>query len=65
MCYMCLKDDVFSGKNPTTERRLRDRAAQVKRILDEASLNEDSMCYIGDAAVRLLKEEQYELAKQL
>jgi len=24
-----------------------------------------SMCYIGDAAVELLKKEQYELAKQL
>lgn len=65
MCYLCLKDDIFTGKNPTNEQRLRERAAHVKRLLREAEDNKHTMCYIGDAAVELLKNEQYELARQL
>jgi len=65
MCYLCLKDDVFAGMNPTNEQRLRDRAAHIKRLIREAEDKKLSMCYIGDAAVELLKKEQYELAKQL
>ncbi len=65
MCFMCLKDDIFGGKDPTNEQRLRERAAHVKRLIAEAEAKRDSMCYIGDAAVELLKKEQYELAKQL
>lgn len=65
MCYMCLKDDVFAFKDPTDEQRLRLRAAHIKRLLLEAEDNKYTMCYIGDAAVELLKKEQYELAKKL
>jgi hypothetical protein len=65
MCYLCLKDDIFAGKNPTNEQQLRERAVHIKRIIREAEDNKHSMCYIGDATVELLKKEQYELAKQL
>jgi hypothetical protein len=65
MCYMCMKDDVFGGVNPTNQQRLRERARQVKLMLAEAEDRRMEMCYVGDAAVELLKKEQYELAKQL
>lgn len=62
---MCMKDDVFGGVNPTNQQRLRERARQVKLMLAEAEDRRMEMCYVGDAAVELLKKEQYELAKQL
>lgn len=65
MCLMCLKNDVFGGRNPTTRERLLERARKVKEMLREAEDNKHGLCYIGDAAVNLLKQEQYELAKQL
>lgn len=65
MCYLCLREDVFAGKGQTEEQRLRERAAHVKLLIAEAESRRDRMCYIGDAAVELLKKEQYELAKKL
>lgn len=62
---MCLRDDVFAGKNPTNRQRLLERAAHVKYLIRVAEDNMNRMCYIGDAALNLLKEEQYALAKQL
>ena len=63
MCYMCLQDDTFSVKKQTTEQRLRERAAYVKKLLTEA--NEHLICDEGDDVIKRLKEEQYELARQL
>ena len=65
MCMMCLKNDVFGGRNPTTRERLLERARKVKEMLREAENNSPTLCFIGDAAVELLKKEQYELARQL
>lgn len=65
MCLMCLKNDVFGGRNPSTRERLLERAKKIKDMLREAEDNKLSLCYIGDAAVELLKIEQYDLAKQL
>jgi hypothetical protein len=65
MCLMCLKNDVFGGRNPTTRERLFERAKHVKEMIREAEDNKLFLCYVGDAAVELLKKEQYELAKNL
>jgi hypothetical protein len=65
MCLMCMKNDVFSGRNPSTRELLKDRARRVKDMLTEAESNQGDLCYIGDAAVNLLKQEQYDLAKRL
>lgn len=65
MCYLCLKDDIFVTRKPQSEQRLRERAAYVKQLLAEADGKEDDMCYIGDETVKLLKSEQYALARML
>ena len=65
MCLMCMKNDVFAGREPSTRELLKQRAARVKEMLNEAEAKKLDLCYIGDAAVALLKREQYELAKQL
>lgn len=65
MCLMCLKDDVFGPKGPSSRELLRKRAARIKSMITEAEANKDRLCYVGDAAVNLLKKEQYELARQL
>lgn len=65
MCFMCLKDDIFGAKDPSDHQRLRERAAKVKQLLREADERKNETCYVGDAAVGLLKEEQYALARQL
>jgi hypothetical protein len=65
MCLMCLKNDVFGGRNPSTRELLKERAKKVKEMLQEAENKKHSLCFIGDAAVELLKREQYELARQL
>lgn len=65
MCYMCLRDDIFGGRNPSNVQRLRERAAQVKKLIAEAEDRKHEMCHVGDAAVNLLKEEQYKLAREL
>jgi energy-converting hydrogenase A subunit M len=65
MCLMCLKNDVFGGRNPTSRELVRERAMKVKRLLKEADDNKLQLCYVGDAAVELLKKEQYDLAKEL
>lgn len=65
MCFMCLKDDVFGPPQPKKQQLLRERAKHVKQLLSEAEERRMEMCYVGDAAVDLLKQEQYDLAKQL
>lgn len=65
MCFMCLKDDVFGGKDPTKEQLAKERALKVKQLITEAEARKHEMCYVGDAAVDLLKQEQYDLARQL
>ena len=65
MCYLCLRDDIFGAKDPSDRERLRERAAKVKELLREAEDRRLENCHIGDAVVDLLKEEQYDLAKQL
>jgi hypothetical protein len=65
MCLMCLKDDVFGGRNPTTQELVRERAKRIKELLREADDHRLQLCYVGDAAVELLRKEQYELARQL
>jgi hypothetical protein len=62
---MCLKDDIFGAKDPTDRQRLRERAARIKELLREAEERSQENCHIGDAVVDLLKEEQYEIARQL
>lgn len=62
---MCLKDDIFEAKDPSDRQRLRERAAKVKELLREAEDRRMENCHIGDAVVDLLKEEQYEIARQL
>jgi hypothetical protein len=62
---MCLKDNIFDGRNTTDEQRKRQRAAQVKLLLDEAESKRGTTCFMGDAAVNLLREEQYQLARSL
>jgi len=65
MCLMCLKTDVFGGRNPTTRERLLERAKHIKEMIREAEDNKNSLCFVGDAAIELLRQEQYELARQL
>jgi hypothetical protein len=65
MCYMCVKDDVLKGLNPTNEQRLRERAAHVKGLIAEAERRKSETCDIGEGIVDLLKEEQYRIARQL
>lgn len=65
MCYMCVKDDVLKGINPSNEQLLRERAARVKRLVNEAETRKAETCDIGEAIVDLLKDEQYRLARQL
>jgi len=68
MCYMCMiLDDVFAPKVKSDRERLRERAAQVKKLVNEAETRkaEISACDMGEAWVDVLKEEQYELARQL
>ena len=63
MCYLCLKDDPFAVKPLTTSDRIKRRALEIKQLLKEAE--EREMCHIGDATIKRLKDEQYELARQL
>jgi hypothetical protein len=65
MCYLCMKDDVILSQRPNPGRELRERAVRIKAMLREAEENEGSTCHIGEAAVQILKQEQYELARQL
>jgi len=65
MCYMCVKDDVLKGMNPTNQQRLRERAAHVKGLIAEAERRKQETCDIGGAIVDLLREEQYKIARQL
>lgn len=63
MCYLCLKDDPFAVKPLTTVDRIKQRALEIKFLLREAE--EHDKCHIGDATIERLKQEQYELARQL
>lgn len=65
MCYLCLRDDIFAGKEQTEQARLRERAAHIKQLIADAESRRDKMCYVGDAAIELLKKEQYEIARKL
>jgi len=65
MCYLCLKDDIFVERRLSDAQLLRERAAHIKSMIREAEENKERMCYVGDAAVELLKKEQYEIAKKL
>ena len=61
MCYLCKKDDIFANRQPTTQERLRERAAEVKDLLTEIDRRVDKVCWVGRTVIDLLKEEQYEL----
>lgn len=64
MCYLCLKDNPFSTPEDMSDIvRKRTRALEIKRMLREA--DEYNLCYIGDATVERLKEEQYKIAREL
>jgi len=63
MCLMCMKDNIFEGRNPTSLERARKRALKIKQLL--LDVDNEELCYVGDAAVELLKKEQYDLAREL
>lgn len=65
MCFLCLKDNPFANKNPSTRDAHKARAAEIKELIREAEEKENDMCFVGDATIELLKKEQYELARQL
>ncbi len=65
MCFLCLKDNLFANKNPSTRDAKRARVVEIKRLINEAEGKHDDMCFIGDATIELLKKEQYELARDL
>lgn len=65
MCMLCLKNDIFGGRNPTTTERLKARAKAIKEMITEAESNKNGLCYMGDAAIALLKQEQFDLAQKL
>lgn len=63
MCYLCLKDDPFTMKPLMTIHNKRQRAIEIKVLLKEAE--EHETCYIGDATIARLKEEQYKLSRDM
>ena len=68
MCYMCMiLDDVFAPKVKSGREQLRERAAHVKKLVAEAETRKDEVnaCDMGEMWVDVLKQEQYELARQL
>lgn len=66
MCFLCMKDNPFANRGVSTLVAKRERALEIKQLIREAEESgHDKMCHIGDATVELLKQEQYELAKDL
>lgn len=64
MCYLCLRDNPFYAVDDASSMQYkRSRALEIKRLLKDA--DEHSLCYIGDATVERLKQEQYRISKDL
>lgn len=64
MCYLCLKDNPFDvSTNSSDLQHKRERALEIKRLLQEAE--EQRLCHIGDVTVERLREEQYNLSREL
>lgn len=62
MCYLCLRENPFDPKPaPTSLDRKKQRLAEIK-----ASLKDDTeRCTLGEIVERNLRQEQYDLAKDL
>lgn len=64
MCYLCLKDNPFDVSTGASDlQRKRERAQEIKRLLQE--VEEQHLCHIGDVTVERLREEQYNLSREL
>lgn len=63
MCYLCLKGNPFSSHAPDSLERKKQRLREIKQVLQEAEGK--SKCNAGDGIVDALRQEQYDLAKEL
>jgi hypothetical protein len=64
MCYLCLRDNPFSSiTHPDNVAKKKQRLAEIKKVLKEAEKH--PKCGTGDTIVDALRQEQYDLAKEL
>jgi hypothetical protein len=63
MCYFCTKDDIFKVVDHRSLDVRRKRALELKALL--ANVKEGETCQTGNTIVERIKEEQYELSKNL
>jgi hypothetical protein len=63
MCYLCTKDDIFKVVDRRSLDVRRKRALELKALL--ANVKEGETCQEGSTIVERIKEEQYELSKNL
>jgi hypothetical protein len=64
MCYLCLRENPFTTIAPpdTTERK-KQRLREIKQVLSEAA--DKQKCDTGTGIEEALRQEQYDLAKEL
>lgn len=63
MCYLCLRDNPFSSAELDSLDKKKQRLKEIKQILKDAE--QPGKCGAGEIIVDTLRQEQYELAKEL
>lgn len=72
MCYVCLKDNLLDVADEFAKKfaskhvgKLQAKAIYIKQALRVLDTNDEGKCEVGNAMVERLREEQYNLAKQM
>ena len=63
MCYLCTRDNPFSSAVLDSMSKKKQRLREIKQVLREAE--DQPKCGTGELIVDGLRQEQYELAKEL
>jgi hypothetical protein len=63
MCYLCLADQLQLEMPKSKLAKAKDRSLEIKNLLKNAE--QEQVCDEGDKVIKILKEEQYKLSRDM